>query len=82
MSDITWSPADRKPPNAAEIEIEIDRIARGGVVRLVLAETGWRVRALLPAALCARGASASDRDVSEKVIELLIDHDCPAAPRV
>jgi hypothetical protein len=78
VPDISWQPDDRKPADAAEIEAEIDRITRGGTVRLTLvesgAETGWRVRALLAAAMCARGASASDRDVSDKVAEVLIDH--------
>lgn len=80
MSDIVWQPDERKPKNAAEIESEIDLIARGGVVRLTLTPDGWRVRALLPAAMCARGASVVDRDVSDKVAQLLVEHDCPAAP--
>ena len=77
MSEISWQPEDRKPVNAAEIEAEIERIARGGTVRLTWVEKGWRVRALLPAAMCGRGASASDRDVSDKVAEVLTDHGCP-----
>lgn len=78
MSEISWQPEDRKPATAAEIEAEIDRICRGGTVRLTFVETGWRVRALLPAAMCARGASVSDRDVSDKVAEVLSDHGHPA----
>ena len=81
MPDISWQPEDRRPANAAEVEAEIDRVARGGVVRLTLVQGGWRVRALLPAAMCARGASASDRDVSDKVAEILIDHGHPTASR-
>jgi hypothetical protein len=77
VADIFWQPEDRKPANAAEMEVEIERITQGGTVRLTLVDTGWRVRALLPAAMCARGASASDRDVSEKVAEVLSDHSCP-----
>lgn len=79
MSEITWRPEDLKPGNAAEIEAAIEKVARGGTVRLTLGETGWKVRALLPAAMCARGASASDRDVSDKVSEVLIDHGCETA---
>jgi len=81
MLEISWQPDDRKPGNASEIEAEIERVTRGGVVRLTFAETGWRVRALLPAAMCARGASASDRDVSEKVAEVLSDHGCTVDSR-
>jgi len=80
MSEISWQPEDRKPVNAAEIEAEIERITRGGMVRLTLVETGWRVRALLPAAMCARGASVSDRDVSDQVAEILTDQGCLVAP--
>ncbi|MEO8499557.1 MAG: hypothetical protein ABI565_01485 [Vicinamibacteria bacterium] len=80
MPDISWIPDDRKPPNSDEIEREIDRVSRGGVVRLTLVEGGWRVRALLPAAMCSRGGSATDRDVSDKVTEILSDHGCPVAP--
>lgn len=76
MSEISWRPEELKPGNAAEIEAAIERVARGGVVRLTLADTGWRVRALLPAAMCARGVPASARDVSDKVAEVLIDHGC------
>ncbi len=79
MSDIAWQPVEAKPSNAAEIEVEIERIARGGVVRLTLVAEGWRVRALLPAAMCARGAPASERDVSDRIAEVLQDHDCPVA---
>jgi hypothetical protein len=79
MSEISWHPEDRKPENAAEIEAEIVWITRGGTVRLTFVETGWRVRALLPAAMCARGASAADRDVSDKVAEILSDHGCAVA---
>jgi hypothetical protein len=79
VSDISWRPEDLKPENAAAIEAAIEDVARGGTVRLTLVESGWKVRALLPAAMCARGASASDRDVSDKVAELLIDHGCPVA---
>lgn len=81
MSDIFWIPEDRKPPNAAEIETEIDRISRGGVVRLTLVDGAWRVRALLPAAMCGRGVSVTARDVSDKVAEFLSDLGCPVVPR-
>jgi hypothetical protein len=79
MPDITWLPPEAKPKNAEEIEAAIDRVARGGVVRLSLTSGGWRVRALLPAAMCARGAPASERDVSSRVVEVLLDHDCAVA---
>ena len=81
MSDIAWLPADRAPENAADIEAEIDSVAPGGVVRMSLTDTGWRVRALLPGAMCGRGASASERDVSEKVAEVLGSFDCPVVSR-
>lgn len=80
MSEISWQPEDKKPSDALAIEAEIERIVRGGVVRLSFGTTGWRVRALLPAAMCARGAPASDRDVSDKVAEILSDHGCKVAP--
>ncbi|MEO8360909.1 MAG: hypothetical protein ABI672_12830 [Vicinamibacteria bacterium] len=76
MADISWQPDGRKPPDFAWIEAEIERVARGGVVRLTLAKGGWRVRALLPASMCSRGVSAADRDVSEQVIEVLLNYGC------
>ena len=81
MSEISWQPEDRKPANAAVVEAEIERIVRGGTVRLTFVPTGWQVRALLPAAMCARGASVGDRDVSEKVAEVLIDFGLPVPSR-
>ncbi len=80
MPDIEWQPIDKKPSNAAEIEAEIDRIARGGVVRLTLGPGGWRVRALLPAAMCARGTPVQGREISDRVEDILSDFDCPVAP--
>lgn len=77
MPDITWEPDHRKPLDAAEIEQEIHRVTGGGVVRMTLRETGWLVRALMPAAMCGRGAAASERDATEKVVEVLLDYDCP-----
>ena len=79
MAEITWLPAESRPGNAPEIEAEIRKVAPGGVVRLTLCKAGWRVRALLPAAMCGRGAKASERDASSKVEEILLNHDCAVA---
>ena len=81
MSDISWIPDHRKPTNAAEIETLIDRVVRGGVVRLTLVDGAFWVRALLPAAMCGRGVSVTARDVSDKVAEFLSDLGCPVVPR-
>lgn len=79
MPDITWQPDDRKPSDASAIEKEIERVTRGGPVRLTWAGDAWRVRALLPASMCSRGGSASGRDVSEQVEDVLLDHGCEVA---
>lgn len=79
MSRIEWRPAESRPPNAPALEALIAQVAPAAVVTLTLAEDGcWQVRALLPAAMCARGADFSSRDVSARVASVLDDHDCPA----
>ena len=77
MADITWQPEGSRPNEASEIESEIRRVAPAAVVRLTRGERGFRVRALLPAAMCSRGASVIDRDVSGKVEEVLADFNMP-----
>jgi len=77
MAEITWQPEDARPVEASEIESEIRRVAPGAVVRLTRGDSGYRVRALLPAAMCSRGASALERDVSGKVQDVLADFNLP-----
>ena len=77
MAEITWRPEDARPVEADEIESEIRRVAPGAVVRLTRGDDGYRVRALLPAAMCSRGASALERDVSGKVQDVLADFNLP-----
>jgi hypothetical protein len=78
MATIEWNPGAAKPADAAEIETEIERIARDAVVRISRDGERFRVRALLPAALCMRGATMAERDVSARVADVLADFGLPA----
>ena len=79
MTRIEWKPADRRPTDAEALEAAIALVVPAAAVTLTLADDGaWQVRALLPAAMCARGGDFSSRDVSARVASVLDDHDCPA----
>jgi hypothetical protein len=68
---VTWSPSERRPAEAEDIEEAIAATVPSAEVRLTHAEGGWRIRALLPSAMCQRGASFAERDVSGRVAEIL-----------
>jgi hypothetical protein len=70
---VSWNPAASRPPEADVVEAQIAALMPAAEVRLNHSEEGWRVRALLPAAMCGRGATFADRDVSSRVIEILED---------
>ena len=78
LTNVSWEPDARKPQDALILEDEIGRVVPGAQVKLTLREGEWLVRALLPAALCQRGADLSARDASARVAEVLLDHDLPA----
>jgi hypothetical protein len=79
VNGVTWKPAERRPADGDALEAAIGRAVPAAVVTLTLADDGvWQVRALLPAAMCARGGDFASRDVSARVASLLDDHDCPA----
>jgi hypothetical protein len=78
MADVSWSPEQSRPVNAARLEDEIRHVAPGAQVKLTFRDGEWLVRALLPSAMCPRGADLSARDVSAVVAEVLADHDLPA----
>jgi hypothetical protein len=75
---VVWKPEDRKPPDASALEAEIQRIAPGAQSRITFVDGEWHVRSLRPASMCSRGAGLSERDVSERVAQLLADHGHPA----
>jgi len=76
---VLWKPAESRPQNAAALEAAIEQVAPAAQVTLTVADDGvWQVRALLPAAMCARGGDFASRDVSARVASVLDDHDCPA----
>ena len=56
---------------ATAFEEVVRRSAPGAQVKLTLLDGIWRVRALLPAAMCARGGTFADRDASRQVAEAL-----------
>ena len=70
---IVWDPVDRKPRDAASLEVEIARVAGGAQVKLTLTPKGWLVRALGGAAMCSRGGELAARDLSRVVAEVLSD---------
>jgi hypothetical protein len=79
VSRIEWRPEGSRPADAAALEAAIEQVVPAAAVTLTLADDGaWQVRALLPAAFCARGGDFSSRDVSARVASVLDDHDCPA----
>jgi hypothetical protein len=79
VSKVEWKPSDRRPAEADVLEAAIARAVPAAAVTLTLASDGaWQVRALLPAAMCARGGDFSSRDVSARVASVLDDHDVPA----
>ncbi|HEY7411856.1 MAG TPA: hypothetical protein VII13_14010 [Vicinamibacteria bacterium] len=78
MAHVVWDPAESAPPDAGLLEAEIERVAPGAQVKLTLREDTWRVRALLSAALCTRGAGLSARDASAAVVEVLDARGIPA----
>lgn len=78
MTTVLWDPDEGKPVDASALEQEIERIAPDARVKITLVNGEWRVRALNPAAMCARGADLSGRDVSDAVAQVLVDHDYPA----
>lgn len=78
VSNVSWDPEGRRPRDAPILEDEIRRVVPGAQVKLTLRDGEWLVRALLPAAMCARGAGLAARDVSARVAEVLLDHDLPA----
>ncbi len=75
-----WDPEDRRPPEAPLLEAEIERIAPGAQTRITLVGGEWRVRALRPAAMCARGSGLAGRDASAQIAQVLVDHGLPARP--
>jgi hypothetical protein len=79
VTDVVWDPEDRKPADAADLEAEIRRVAKGASVKLTLRKGVWLVRALAPAATCQRGPELGERDVSAAVAEVLADHDHPVS---
>ena len=79
MSKVVWNPAERRPADAEALEAAIAAAAPGAAVTLTLASDDvWQVRALGPAALCARGGDFASRDCSARVAEVLDGHDVPA----
>ena len=79
MIKVLWRPAESRPANAPALEAAVADAVPAAEVTLTLADDGvWQVRALLPAAMCARGGDFASRDVSARVASVLDDHDCPA----
>lgn len=81
MTEVIWEPDARKPPDAADLDGQIDKVAPGARVKITLLGDTWLVRALAPAALCTRGPGVSGRDVSDAVAEVLRDSGYPASSR-
>jgi hypothetical protein len=72
-ASVVWDPEDRRPADAEQLEEEILKAAPGAQVKLTLRNGVWTVRALRPAAMCSRGASAGERDASAVVAAILVD---------
>jgi hypothetical protein len=70
---VSWIPPEQRPAEADAIEAEIAATVPAAEVRLTHAGAGWRVRALLPAAMCQRGSSFAERDVSARIAEIVED---------
>jgi hypothetical protein len=76
---VLWRPVESRPANADALEAAVADAVPAAEVTLTRADDGvWQVRALLPAAMCARGGDFASRDVSARVASVLEDHDCPA----
>jgi hypothetical protein len=73
MGTVRWSPADQAPPDAAELERQIEAVAPSAQVQMTLRGEVWRVRALGPPTSCGRGRGFDERDLSAAVAELLRD---------
>lgn len=78
MSEIVWDPAEKRPADAVGLEAEIRAVAPDAQVKLTWRDAGWVVRALRPAAMCGRGGTAADRDVSGPVAAVLSEAGHPA----
>jgi hypothetical protein len=70
MTTITWSPPERKPEDAAELEKLIAQAVPLCQAKITIGEDGWRVRALGPPGSC-RGPDFTSRDVSVRIADIL-----------
>ena len=75
---VTWAPPELRPPDGADLEAEIERVTPRVEAKITQKPDGWLVRALAPVPGCGRGRSFEDRDVSERVAEVLRDAGYPA----
>jgi hypothetical protein len=73
LATVRWVPEEKKPEEAPEIERKIDALAPACQVKVHCTSGEWLVRALAPAIYCGRGRTFADRDVSERIAELLRD---------
>ena len=81
MASVEWVPGDRKPRDAADLERLIDEAVPQCQVKLRWDSERWHVRALAPQVSCGRDRSFGDRDVSERIAEVLEDAGHPASAR-
>jgi hypothetical protein len=77
---VQWAPEEQRPPDAAALEAEIERVSPGTQAKITLVDGEWRVRALRPAAMCVRGVDFGERDASARVAQVLVDHGHAARP--
>ena len=78
MANVAWAPPSLRPPDGDALEAEIERVAPRCEARVTEKADGWLVRALAPVPGCGRDRSFEDRDVSERVAEVLTDAGYPA----
>lgn len=79
-ANVVWEPESERPADASLLAARIEEDVPGVQVKLTRVGDIWRVRALAPAAFCARGGDFSGRDVSRRVVDWLGEHGVTAEP--